>query len=448
MSAKTPGYHWYFPTVIALVFGVGLLATTYTYLTVSANVQHSLLERTSALASALEPRDLLSLTGSDQDLANAQYQSLKLRLIKIRQSSPDIRFVYLTGYRAGNPFFLVDSESVESPDYSPPGQVYSEASSAFRGVFVSRMPVIEGIASDRWGTWLTALAPVIDPNTGALLAVMGMDLNARSYYQTVFVYSALPAVAAGFIILLVVIGFVIRRREESFLRFKTELVAIASHEIRTPLTGISWLSESLLAEGKTLSPAERQRLRAIDERSRSLLVTVNDLLDLSAAEKRRQPVTPHEVLVRPMFEKIFSGVSLALEEKQLETQFDRSVTTTAALCGEADRLQMVFSNLVANAVKYSRPRGTITIGYQIDRGSTIVWVKDQGIGVPLADQSKIFEGGYRAENAKQTAEAGTGLGLRYVKETVESFGGRVWCESEEGKGSTFFVQLPGCVTPR
>jgi signal transduction histidine kinase len=269
---------------------------------------------------------------------------------------------------------------------------------------VSQRPVIEGIASDRWGTWLTALAPVIDPDTGRLVAVMGMDLNARAYYQTVFVYSALPAVAAGFIILLVIVGFVIRRREEAFLQFKAELVALASHEIRTPLTGISWLAESLLAEGETFSPAERQRLQAIDERSRSVLVTVNDLLDLSAAEKRRHPAVAHEVIVRTLLEKIFAQVSLTLQERQLKTKFDRSVTPTAALCGEADRLQMVFSNLVANAVKYSRPGGTITIGYRTERGSTVVWVKDQGIGVPLADQSKIFDGGYRAENAKQTAE--------------------------------------------
>lgn len=443
LSSAIKYYSWYYPTVIGVVLIVGVLSTAYTYVKVTESAKRSLLEHVSAVANALEPHHIVTLAGNESDLSNEDYIILKERLEKIRVMSHDVRFIYLTGFRDGNPFFLADSEPEDSEDYSPPGQVYEEASPIFRSVFLSKEPIVEGIFSDRWGTWLTALSPIIDPDNDEVVAVLGMDMNARIYYQMVYVYSALPAVVAGFVILLFVIGYTIRKREQKFLEFKSELVSIASHEIRTPLTGISWITEGLLRKSGNMAQDQKNDIELIKSHSRNLLSTINDLLDLSAVEKiGTKKLNKQEIAMLSFLQKLAENFQLSLEEKSLKLIFDGSLSSGISVLGDEDRLKRMFNNLISNAIKYSKDGGIITIGCNLEDKRATIWIKDQGIGIPQKDQPKIFDGFYRSENAKQAVEGGTGLGLRYVRQIVQLHDGRVWCESEENKGSTFFVELP------
>ncbi|MBI5401386.1 HAMP domain-containing histidine kinase [Candidatus Wolfebacteria bacterium] len=442
--SPTKFYSWYYPTVIGFVFVVGVLSTAYTYVKVTSSVKESLLKHASAIAYALEPRHIAILTGAETDLTNPDYIALKERFKKIRESSGDIRFAYLTGYRDGNSFFFVDSEPEDSPDYSPPGQVYYEAGPGFRDPFINndKTPATEEIYSDRWGTWLTAITPIIDPENNQVIALMGIDMDAGLYYQMVFAYSALPAAAASFFIFLFAVGYIIRKREQKFIEFKSELVSIASHEIRTPLTGISWVIAGLLRDSGNLSPSQKSDIELVKNYSRNLLLTVNDLLDLSAVEKiGTKKLNKQKIVMFPFFEKIAKNFHLALKEKSLKLIFDPFFIPDIAVSGDEDCLKRMFNNLISNAIKYSKSGGEITIGCMPRERSIVFWVKDQGIGVPINDKERIFEGFYRAENAKQIKESGTGLGLRYVRQIAELHGGKVWCESEENIGSTFFVEL-------
>ena len=399
------------------------------------------MERTDVIAQVLEYDQIASLTGTQEDLTNPNYLSLKERFTKIRALSGDVRSVFLVGYRDNVPFFLVDSE-----EYSPPGQIYYEAGAGFRKPFLynDQTKAVEGVYADRWGTWLSALIPIVNPENNRIVAVMGMDMNARSYYKTVFMYSALPVVATIFIIILIIVGHIIRKKEKVLLEFKTEFVPIIVHEIRTPLTGISLTAESLLNySSDNLLQDQKKDIQMIKESCQNLLMMVGSLLDLSSIEEvASEDILKQQVVVLDLLYEIVKNFELCLQEKNITLIFDPSLTNDIVVLADRERFKRMFDNLISNAIKYSRPHSAVTIGCDSNEQNIVFWIKDQGIGIHPKDQERIFQGFYRTENAKRIEKHGTGLGLRYVKHISELHGGHIWCESKENEGSTFFVALP------
>lgn len=141
-------------------------------------MREDLLQQVRILAKAVNADHLKTFTGSEADLDNPNYLEVKKQLMAVRSANPHCRFLYLTGRKAdGTVFFFADSEPTNSEDYSPPGQAYKEVSAEFRGVFDSGSGVTEGPIPDRWGTWVSALTPVKDPQTRAVLGVLGMDVD-------------------------------------------------------------------------------------------------------------------------------------------------------------------------------------------------------------------------------------------------------------------------------
>jgi hypothetical protein len=130
---------------------------------------------------------------------------------------------------------------------------------------------------------------------------------------------------------------------------------------------------------------------------------------------------------------------MALQKHTLEMQVPEHLPPIKI---DAGRMVRVFSNLISNAIKYSPAGGKITIGARSTKKSIFVWVQDEGIGIPPQSQTKIFNRFYRVNDGDRRIAGGLGLGLALVKEIVEAHNGRVWVESKEGKGSTFFVELP------
>ena len=155
-----------------------------------------------AVTQAVNLDQVRALTGSAADLARPDCQRLKEQLAAIRVTLPKCRFLYLLGRKPdGNIFFFLDSELEHSKDYSPPGELYSAGSPAYRRVFDTRVAEVAGPVSDRWGQWITSLVPLTDPRTGKVLAVLGMYADARAWRWQVATRSALP------IGLLLVLGF-------------------------------------------------------------------------------------------------------------------------------------------------------------------------------------------------------------------------------------------------
>ena len=158
--------------------------------------------QTRLVAAAVNLESIKALTGTETDLESPDYLRLKEQLALIRSADAQCRFVYLTGRKAdGSVFFFTDSEPADSKDYSPPGQVYDESSESFRRIFDTRAPLVEGPYFDRWGTWVSSLVPLTDPKSGTVLAVMGMDIDARDWQMNVAAQAALPV---GLVLLLMI----------------------------------------------------------------------------------------------------------------------------------------------------------------------------------------------------------------------------------------------------
>jgi hypothetical protein len=137
------------------------------------------------------------------DLDNPNYLYLKKQLIAVRSANAQCRFLYLMGRTIkGKVYFIADSEPADSKDYSLPGQVYEEVSEGYRRVFDTKTEAVEGPVSDRWGTWISALIPLIDPQNGSVVAVLGMDIDARTWKWDRAAQMALPV---GLVVLLIIV---------------------------------------------------------------------------------------------------------------------------------------------------------------------------------------------------------------------------------------------------
>ncbi len=436
---------WYYTVAIIVVLVFGAAATYYTYRVAGTTLERSLLENATAVAYSIDQSQLQNLAGAEADLANPTYNALKARLIKISSARPDIRFIYFTGYRDGEPFFYVDSEPEDSPDLSPPGQVYHEGSGAFRDPFTQNdtAPRVEPIYQDRWGTWLTAIIPLVDPATGNVIALMGMDMDASEYFNTVYFYTSFPVGMTIFIIIMLLVGYVLRRREQKFLDFRAELVSIISQEIRTPLNSIAWIADGLLKNPTGLSDSIKSDITLVEKQARELSLIVSDFLDTNALDKASHGsiVTKRFSPLQPIKEAA-AHFEAEFQSKALDFTIDPSVSSEVSILGDDHRFKRMFANLISNAVKYSKPGGRIIVSATQSPGKVVFSIKDQGIGVPPEDLDRIFEGYYRAENARAFTTDGSGLGLRYVQQIATLYGGRVWVESELETGSTFYVEFP------
>jgi PAS domain S-box-containing protein len=223
-------------------------------------------------------------------------------------------------------------------------------------------------------------------------------------------------------------------------KMKSDFVSFVTHQLRTPLSGIKWMLE--LASGEIENPEEMrsfvQDARASTDR---LIRLVNDLLDVSRLERGTLQLNYSQVDLAELTRSVLGEISPLMQEKgqNVSVQIGDDM---APVWADAQMLRQVVLNLISNAMKYTPREGKIKIAVR-GAGNGLRWeVTDTGIGIPKSDLGKLFEKFYRAENAQVVETEGTGLGLYLVRLMVEQFGGKVWCTSEEGAGSTFAFTLP------
>jgi PAS domain S-box-containing protein len=172
------------------------------------SMREDLLTETALASTGIDARDLFPLNGSATDLKSTYYTDLKEQLAQVREAHPLCRFAYVMGRRTdGTVFFYADSESPESRDYSPPGQVYAEANeTAVGSVFSTGIASVAGPMSDRWGVWVSGLVPVVDPANGRVVGLFGMDVDARDWNGQVLVSTG-PPIAMTLLILVLLVAF-------------------------------------------------------------------------------------------------------------------------------------------------------------------------------------------------------------------------------------------------
>jgi len=224
-------------------------------------------------------------------------------------------------------------------------------------------------------------------------------------------------------------------------RIRAEFIDNLSHELRTPLTTISLLAETAARDAESASPKLRERIAKIEVETGHLTQMVNELLDLSRIESGTVRLMLDDVDLVKVARSTAERLRMFAERQGLQIDLD-APERVSPVRGDEDRLGQVLVNLLHNAVKFSPDGGRIVVGVREDPGEIRVWVRDPGIGVPRGDLARIFERFYKVDRARVRGRGGTGLGLSIARHVVESHGGRIWVESEEGSGSTFIFTVP------
>jgi signal transduction histidine kinase len=231
------------------------------------------------------------------------------------------------------------------------------------------------------------------------------------------------------------------RQLEVASQHKSQFLANMSHELRTPLNAILGYTELILDNIYGETP---QKMRGVLERvqrnGKHLLGLINDVLDLSKIEAGQLTLALADYSLKDVVHSVFAAVESLANEKKLALRVEMPNNLPVGR-GDERRLTQVLLNLVGNAIKFT-DQGEVAVKASALNGAYTLSVCDTGPGIPPADQAKIFEEFQQADSSATKKKGGTGLGLSIARRIVELHGGRMWVESEVGKGATFSISLP------
>jgi PAS domain S-box-containing protein len=231
---------------------------------------------------------------------------------------------------------------------------------------------------------------------------------------------------------------------------RSDFISTASHEMRTPLAAIEgYLALALNPKTATIDPNARNLLEKASSATQHLGELFRDLLTSSKAEDGRLQSFPTVVEIGEILEQVAEAAKFPAGKKNLELKYSVSGDTSGGKVVrplyyafvDVNRIREVFQNIVDNAIKYTN-EGTVTVRLTGDTSIIQIQVQDSGIGIPPEDIPHLFQKFYRVDNSSTRTIGGTGLGLFICRKVVELYNGRIWVESDYGKGSTFFINLP------
>lgn len=231
-------------------------------------------------------------------------------------------------------------------------------------------------------------------------------------------------------------------RQIQLLKSKNEFITVASHQLRTPLTAINWVFQEATRKG--IEETERADLLKTGAAATSKLTKiVNDFLDIAKMEEGKYGYQYEETDIVPFIERAVEAAQLLAKQYKITVYFEKP-KGELKMPIDVQKIGIVISNLIDNAIKYNVQDGTVTVRIRPLTGEPFVEisVEDTGVGISPEDINKLFTKFFRAENTMKMATEGSGLGLYLVKNIIEQHGGKIWAESSLGRGTKIMFTLP------
>lgn len=224
---------------------------------------------------------------------------------------------------------------------------------------------------------------------------------------------------------------------------RRQFVSNVSHELRTPLTSMKSYIEALL-DGAWQDPeVAPQFLKVTQEETNRMIRMINDLLQLSRMDANKIELQKELVNLNELFDYVLDRFDMVIKDSNQDYVIKREFTQRGIWVDiDTDRMIQVLDNILNNAIKYSPDGGTITCRLLETHKNVVLSISDEGLGIPKQNLGRVFDRFFRVDKARSRAMGGSGLGLAISKESIKAHGGNIWAESEENKGSTFFISLP------
>lgn len=460
---------------IIVTVGVSWLLYRHTVNLLTENLRERLLSIATTQAANIDSDDIQALK-VEEDWKKPEWSRIVSGLKKAKESNDNIVFMYIFRKKMANPLemeFVADAESINpyanldkdptndvdanndgiiEPDGADnlqwPAQDYPEPPvetfEAYNGFPITSHELYE----DAYGQVLTGYAPIKDKQ-GSIIAILATDIRADDFF-TVTTQTLYPFLLFVFFLIIAIVVLAIAiikiwdKRIEVFAeidRQKDELLSIVSHQLATPVSSVKWYLE-MMKDGDLgkLSEEQLKHVTSMQEVAVNLSDLVSMILDVSRIQLGKMHIEKQELDLNQFFKEIIE----IIEPKALEKKVNLVKKLPANMpVAQLDKryTHMTIENLLSNAIKYTPEGGQVDFTVTLVGDRLRCVVKDTGVGIPKADQEKIFGKLFRASNVRNTVD-GNGFGLYVAKGAVEAQGGNIRFESTEGKGTTFFVDLP------
>ncbi len=399
---------------------------------------------------------------SEDDMTTASFQRLVSQLQAIRAAMPEARYVYIMR-RTEQPNhleFVADADSLKTDDEldeNGNGIVEEDEQASYPGdtYDVTGIPALESeaflrpavdaeITYDQWGSFISGYSPIVDAS-GRVIAILGIDMDATEF--TVSARSAFSPVA---VLLLALIGAVTgilifvytwKRRLEALHQIEQErrsMLELAMHQLGAPIATIRWWME-IMCEKHDCKTDEHNPCKEMGVAVKRMSEIVETLAQVASMDKESLIGKP---LCVPACDLVTEAVALSepyrLARRQTITE---SCTKNLTVCIDPKLMVGVLREFLENASEYSPSNSAVAITAKEDGRYALFCIEDQGCGIPKDELNQVFQKFHRGTNASKIKPVGNGIGIYIARKIVEQASGSVWVESEENKGSRFYVRL-------